>query len=125
MKPEGLRGGIQSLGDSWAAYTPSYRPDRDATPHEQQRLIEFARLISQPDAALFRAKIGTYLDVDQFLRFIAVNALIANNDSYLRGGHNFYLYLDPKDDKFRFIPWDQDLSLGSRPGGRAAVRRST
>ena len=41
-----------------------------------------------------------------------------NNDSYLRGGHNFYLYLDPKDDKFRFIPWDQDLSMGSRPGGR-------
>ena len=116
MKPEGLRGGVQNLGDSWAMYVPSYRPDRDATPHEQQRFLEFARLISQPDVTLFRSKIGTYLDVEQFLRFIAVNALIVNTDSYLRGGHNFYLYLDPKDDKFRFIPWDQDLSLGSRAG---------
>ncbi len=116
MKPEGLRGGIQSLGDSWASYRTPLRPDREATPHEQQRLIEFARLISQSDVALFRAKIGTYLDVEQFLRFIAVHAMIVNTDSYLRGSHNFYLYLDPKDDKVRFIPWDQDLSMGSRPG---------
>ena len=82
--------------------------------------MEFAQLISQTDVALFRAKIGTYLDVDQFLRFIAVNAFIVNTDSYLRGGHNFYIYLDPKDDKFRFIPWDQDLSMGGRAGGGGA-----
>jgi len=120
MKPEGMRGGIQNMGDTWASYTPTYRPDRDATLHEQQRVMEFARLVSQPDVGVFRSRIGTYLDVDEFLRFIAVNALIVNNDSYLRGGHNFYLYLDPKDDKFRFIPWDQDLSLGSR-GGRGGA----
>lgn len=120
MKPEGLRGGVQGTSDNWASYTPTLRPDREATTHEQQRVLEFAHLISQPDVALFRAKIGTYLDVDEFLRFVAVNALIVNMDSYLTGGHNFYLYLDPKDDRFRFIPWDQDLSMGSRsfgPGG--------
>ena len=123
MKPEGLRGGVQSFGDDWSRYIAAYRPDREATPHEQQRLIEFGRIISQPDVALFRSKVGTYLDVEEFLRFIAVNALIVNSDSYLGGGHNFYLYLDPKDDKFRFIPWDQDLSMGSRgfPMGAAGA----
>lgn len=112
MKPEGSRGGVLSQGANWDAYVPIYRPDRDATPHEQQRMIEFAGLISQTDVALFREKIGTYLDVEQFLRFIAVHLFIMNNDSYIGGGnHNYYLYLDPKDDKFRFIPWDQDLSM--------------
>ena len=120
MKPEGLRGGIQGVSDNWASYTPTFRPEREATPHEQQRVMEFARLISQSDVALFRAKIGTYLDVDEFLRFVAVNALISNSDSYLNGMHNFYLYLDPKDDRFRFIPWDQDLSMGSSPFGGGA-----
>jgi spore coat protein CotH len=114
MKPEGLRGGIQKLGDSWSVYATRLRPDREATPHEQQRVMEFADLISQSDPALFRSKIGSYLDIDQFLRFVAVNALIANWDSYLGGGHNFYLYLDPADDKFRFIPWDEDLAMGAR-----------
>ena len=113
-KPEGLRGGIQDLGDSWSAYVTRMRPDREATPHEQQRVIEFAKLVSQTNVELFRKRIGDYLDVERFLRFIAVNAMIANTDSYLGGSHNYYLYLDPADDKFRFIPWDQDLSMGGR-----------
>jgi spore coat protein H len=120
MKPEGTRGGVQSLGTNWSSYLATYRPEREATPHEQQRMMEFAGLISQTDAALFREKIGTYLDVDQFLRFIAVNVFIGNNDSYLQGNHNYYLYLDPKDDKFRFIPWDQDLAM--RGGGADIMR---
>lgn len=114
MKPEGLRGGIRELGPTWAAYVPLLRPDREATPHEQARVMDFARLISQPDADHFRAHIASFLDVDQFLRFLAVNAFLINRDSFLGGGHNYYLYLDPKDDKFRFIPWDLDLSM---PGG--------
>jgi spore coat protein CotH len=114
MKPEGLQGGIQFLGNSWASYVPVYRPDREATPHEQQRVIEFTRLVSQDNDALFREKIRTYLDVDEFLRFIAVTSFIMNKDSYLNGSHNFYLYLGPKDDKFRFIPWDVDKSMPAR-----------
>ena len=114
FKPEGLRGGIQDLGDSWSAYVTRMRPDREATPHEQQRVIEFAKLVSQTNVELFRKRIGDYLDVERFLRFIAVNAMIANTDSYLGGSHNYYVYLDPADDKFRFIPWDQDLSMGGR-----------
>ncbi|HXT69144.1 MAG TPA: CotH kinase family protein [Vicinamibacterales bacterium] len=117
MKPEGLGGGVHTLGDVWSAYTSRLRPDREATPHEQERMIEFSKLVSQTDVALFRSRIGQYLDVDGFLRYIAVNAFIINTDSYLRGGHNFFLYLDPADDRVRFLPWDQDLSLGSRGRG--------
>jgi len=117
MKPEGLRGGVRSLGDTWNQYVPILRPDRDATLQEQRRVMEFSQLISQTNVSVFRARIGEFLDVDLFLRFIAVHAFIVNTDSYLRGGHNFYLYLDPTDNKFRFLPWDQDLSMGSR--GRA------
>jgi spore coat protein H len=120
MKPEGTRGGVLSLGLNWASYVQTFRPEREATPHEQQRVMEFAGLISQPDVALFREKIGTYLDVDQFLRFVAVHLFIVNNDSYIGGNHNYYLYLDPKDDKFRFIPWDQDLSMGGQMRGGGA-----
>ncbi len=121
FKPEGTRGGVQSRGDTWSAYTSTFRPDREATTQEQKRVMEFANLISQPDVALFRSRIGTYLDVDEFLRYIAVNAFLVNWDSYLTGNHNYYFYLDPKDDKFRFIPWDLDLSSGGRMGGPAAV----
>jgi hypothetical protein len=114
MKPEGAQGGIQVQGSgTWASYANVFYPDRAATPHEQQRIMEFCQLISQTDVALFRSRVGSYLDVDEFLRFIAINAFIQNGDSYLRGGHNYYFYLDSSDDKFRLIPWDEDLSMGS------------
>ena len=121
MKPEGMRGGVQSLGNDWSAYAPIYRPDRAATPAEQQRMMAFAALVSQTDVARFRSTIGEFLDVEQFLRFLAVHAFIVNTDSYVRGGHNFLLYLDPTDGRVRFIPWDQDLSMGSRAGRMDAV----
>jgi spore coat protein H len=121
MKPEGTRGGIQNLGDTWSSYATLYKPERDAAPAEQRRLIGLAQLVSQPEVARFRHEIHQYLDIDAFLRFIAVHALISNTDSYLSGSHNYYLYLDPRDSKFRFIPWDQDLSLGSRPMGNSST----
>jgi spore coat protein H len=119
MKPEGTRGGVLAPGSNWDAYIPIFRPDREATPHEQNRVMEFAGLVSQTNVELFREKIGTYLDVDEFLRFVAVHLFIANGDSYLSGNHNYYLYLDPKDDKIRFIPWDEDLSMNNGRGANA------
>ena len=122
MKPEQLGGGIRNLGETWAQYAAKLRPDREATPHEQKRVMDFSRLVSQSDTELFRANVGSYLDIDQFLRFLVVNAFCSNWDSYLGGSHNFYFYLDPRDDKFRFIPWDQDLSMQSRGGAFRVVR---
>ena len=121
MKPEGLRGGILSKGDSWSAYETALRPDRAATPAEQKHIMEFSQLVTQTDVGLFRSRIGTYLDVDEFLRFVAVNAFIVNTDSYIGGGHNFYVYYDPKDKKIRFIPWDLDLSMGGRNNGASNI----
>jgi spore coat protein H len=121
LKPEGLRG-LEYLGDRWAPYEQRYAPKTKASKAEQQRLIEFVRLVNRGDDAQFRKEIGSYLDVDEFLRYVAANALLANLDSFLAFGHNYYLYLRPdasKRDggKFVFIPWDVDLSLGRWPMG--------
>ena len=117
MKPERMQGGVGYYGEDWAAYPATYRPEREATPKEQRRVIDFARLVNNADVPEFRARIGSFLDVDEFLRFIAVNAIIVSRDSYLGGRHNYFIYLDPKDDRFRFIPWDEDGSMAGGNGG--------
>ena len=121
LKPERAQGGIRYLGETWSAYEATYRPEREATPTEARRVINFAKLVDSASDTLFRTEIGNYLDVDEFLRFIAVNALLMNLDSFLRGSHNYFVYLDPTSNKFTFIPWDQDLSLGSFGGGGAQM----
>jgi spore coat protein H len=41
-----------------------------------------------------------------------VTSLTANLDSFLGLGHNYFIYLHPKTNKFHFIPWDLDLTFG-------------
>ena len=122
MKPERMpQGGVAFLGENWADYIASYRPQREATPHEQRRVIEFARLVNHADVDEFRTKIESFLDVEEFLRFIAVNSIIMSRDSYLGGRHNYFIYLDPRDNRFRFLPWDEDGSLAGGNGGAASI----
>jgi len=115
LKPEGLTGGPGFRGTKWKAYEGLYHPDSKPGENERARLIEFTRLIDRGSDAEFAERIGEYLDVPAFLRFIAANALLSNLDSYLGFGHNYYLYLVPGREQFVFIPWDLDLSLAAWP----------
>lgn len=115
LKPEGLQGGLPNLGTNWKAYEDRYKPDGKPTDKQKKHLIDFTTLINQGTDEDFANKIGSYLDIEAFLKFLAANALLSNLDSYLGYGHNYYLYLVPATNKFVFIPWDLDLSLATWP----------
>ena len=112
MKPEGLRE-FEDLGDDWDRYKKAFAPKRDATKDEAARLIAFAQLVHKADDATFRKEIGSFLDVDNYLRFLAMTALISNTDSFFGLGHNYYLYLNPKTNKLHFVPWDLDRAFAN------------
>jgi putative membrane-bound dehydrogenase-like protein len=112
LKPHGLRG-LDFLGEEWEKYRGPYRPLFEPTADEAKRLIEFVRLVQQGDDERFRKEISSYLDVDRFLRFMAVQALIANADGFFTLGYNYSLFLDPKTNRFIFIPGDQELSFAN------------
>jgi spore coat protein CotH len=116
LKPQGVRG-PEYLGDTWADYAERYRPARDPSPDEAKRVIAFANLVSNGADERFEREIDSYLDVDEFLRFLAATALLVNLDSPLAMPQNFYVYLDPKTNRFLFLPWDLDLSLAAWPMG--------
>jgi spore coat protein H len=115
LKPEGLQGGPAYLGTDWKPYENRYKPKNTPTDEQKKRLIAFTKLVSSGSDEDFAKQIGSYLDVEAFLKFIAANCLLSNLDSYLGFGHNYYLYLVPKTNKFVFIPWDLDLSLATWP----------
>jgi len=114
LKPETATG-VPYLGNVWSAYKTAYDPKSNASADEKTRLMAFARLVREADAATFRREIGSFLEVDAFLRFLAANIVLANYDSYLAIGHNYYLHLDPRSNRFRFIPWDLNHAFGKFP----------
>jgi spore coat protein CotH len=113
MKPERIPG-LVYLGEDWARYKNTYLPKREATKEEIRRVIDFTKLVNAAPDAKFNQEIASYFDVEAFLKFMAVTAIVANFDSF-HGGHNYCLYLHPETNKFHFIPWDLDLALGGFP----------
>lgn len=82
---------------------------------------------SRADAAAWRSRLEATLNVQGFLRWLALNTVIGNFDSY--GGlapHNYYLYGDRRQrDRLQWIPWDLDLAFGSGGGGRGRGNAGT
>ena len=70
---------------------------------------------SKEDRVSWRSRLEARFDVGGFLRWLALNTIVGNNDAY--GGlsaHNYYLYGSPRHrDRLFWIPWDHDLSMSS------------
>ena len=111
LKPAGTQG-LEYKGEDWTAYD-WYEPKSKPKKSEARRLIDALRLIHQADDDQFRREIGTFLDTDEFARFLAANTLLANMDSFLTHVHNYYVYLNPTSNRFMVLPWDLDLSMGA------------
>jgi hypothetical protein len=100
------------LGSDWKRYNQSYDPKTKLTQAQQQRVIDLSRLVTRGTDAEFAARIGEFIDLDNLSRYMAVTVFLSDLDGLLGPGQNFYLYLDPRTQKFTFIPWDQDHSFG-------------
>jgi hypothetical protein len=106
---------FNDLGADWTNYHAIYDPKTKTTPAQRQRVIDFARLHTQASDAEFAAQVGNFLDLDGAARFVAVEVLLANFDGLLGQGQNFLLSLDPRTDRFGFVPWDLDHAWGEFP----------
>ena len=63
------------------------------------------------DPATWRANLESIFDVDVFLKYLAVNGIIQNWDTYGKMTHNYYLYNNPDNNKLTWIPWDNNEAL--------------
>jgi spore coat protein CotH len=58
----------------------------------------------------FASSVGAYIDLPLFMRFVAVQSLVAEWDGILgyAGVNNFYLYRFENSTRSQFFPWDED-----------------
>ncbi|KAI9026485.1 coth protein-domain-containing protein [Phycomyces nitens] len=80
-----------------------------------QPLIEFTKFINDaPTDADDAAEIwNKKLDTESFLRCVALEVLLGFSDGYIGTGNNYYLYYDPKAQRYVYLPSDIDLIFGS------------
>lgn len=56
----------------------------------------------------WRTKLEATFDVDTYLKYLAVNEVIQNWDTYGRMTHNYFLYNNPVTNQLTWIPWDNN-----------------
>lgn len=105
--------GLTDQGDDIDSYSDIFDSAVfDITDSDKQRLVE----------AIQNLNAGTdlekYVDVDEVLRYFAVNTVLVNLDSYASNmKHNYYLY--EKDGQLAILPWDYNLAFGAFQAGSA------
>lgn len=72
---------------------------------------DFKNIIDLMESLKTGENIENYLNVDEVLKYFAVNTFLVNLDSYSGGMyHNYYLY--EKDGVSEILPWDLNMSFG-------------
>ncbi len=68
------------------------------------------------NAAQWRTNLEKTFNVDNYLKYLAINNTIVNWDAYGAMAHNYYLYNSPTN-KLTWIPWDHNMSMTNTVGG--------
>ncbi|MFK7785048.1 MAG: CotH kinase family protein [Crocinitomicaceae bacterium] len=72
--------------------------------------------------AQWRTEMDSYLNMDDYLKYMAVNFTIQNWDTYGRMTHNYYLYNDPSTGQLNWIPWDNNEAFDEgKQGGALSI----
>lgn len=118
-KPDGTGSDLKWIDDNYSSYTGmDLKTNKDTT--DNSKLIAFLNAINNTEGA----DLEKYLNVDEALRYFAVNTALANMDSY-QGSmkHNYYLY--EIDGVFQILPWDYNLAFGGMGGSNISIDNPT
>ena len=103
-------------GSTLTPYKLRFEPQTNET-HAESRIWgpieELVRLVNETPGDRFDATIGSRLDLAAFVRYIAAQNFVAQNDGFngYDGMNNFYLYRLENSPKHTFIAWDEDVAF--------------
>lgn len=78
-------------------------------------VLHAAERTTDPEA--WRAELEAIFDVDSYLDWLALSAMIQHWDTYGGMTHNYYLYHDPETGRLTWISWDHNLVLADGVSG--------
>jgi hypothetical protein len=110
------RGGLEYLGAGIDAYKQVYEIKGTDDPKAWAALVELTRVLNQTPPESLEQALAPMLDVDNVLRFLAVEAALVNNDGYWVRASDYNIYLDTKG-RFHVIPHDTNETFPVRGGG--------
>lgn len=110
-------GTLEYRGDDKAAYKQMYEKKSNETDDNWDDIIQLSRVLTETPEADLVKELDKRMDIDSFLRVMALDLITVNLDNYIVMAHNYYLYRRPSDGLFEWIIWDPSLAYGAFPAG--------
>ena len=109
-------------GDDPTQYKKGFEAKNKAAEKSFDELIDLIREIDKGDKSNYEQTLNKHLMFEHFLKTTAV-MLFAGCFDQLTGWnpHNYYLYRNPKTDRWSYIPWDLDVGFADHAFGRMPV----
>ena len=80
--------------------------------YDYSQLARLIGIINNTPDSQFAESLETILVVPEVLKYLAMNVLVGGWDDYWFLMNNYYLYYEPRIDKFHLIPYDYDNTFG-------------
>jgi len=106
---------FEDKGSDPASYVPlPFKPETHESDPRPEFIVQLVQAINQ-GTATFRSAIAEYLDMQKFLRHVAVEMFVADNDGFVGdyGMNNYYFYRFQDKKQFTFIAWDKSNAFNS------------
>ncbi|HEV8218421.1 MAG TPA: CotH kinase family protein, partial [Gemmatimonadaceae bacterium] len=112
------RGGLEYWGDKPEDYKRTFELKSNERPKAWTDLIRLAKTLNETPVEKLEAALAPMLDVDEALRFLALDVVLTNGDGYWARASDYLLYQDPQG-RFHVVPGDMNetFSEGSRGFG--------
>ena len=108
-------GGFSYLGDDVSRYRRWYEMKGADNLDAWKALIQATKILNETPPDHLEEALARVMDVDEVLRFLALDVALVNNDGYWRDGSDFNVYLNAAG---RFLITPHDANEGFRTGGR-------
>ena len=80
--------------------------------NDRANLEAFITFLTTSSDEDFEKNIYTYINIDNYIKQLAIEVLSGHWDGYSYNKNNFYLYYNPEKNWFEYIPYDTDNTLG-------------
>ncbi|GAA4436780.1 CotH kinase family protein [Bremerella cremea] len=115
-------GGLRYMGESTEEYERRYDMKSNDGKKAWAALIRLCRTLEETPPEKLERELEPLLDIDETLKFLALDVALVNSDGYWTRASDYYLFLD-SDKRFHLIPHDMNEAfadgrgVGRGPGG--------
>jgi spore coat protein H len=109
---------FEDKGPDPALYVPlPFKPETHEDSPKPEFIVQLVQAVNQSSDSAFRTAVAPYLDLQKFLRHVAVEVFVGDYDGFIGnyGINNFYFYRFDNQKTFLFIPWDKSEAFKAGP----------